>query len=244
MTSEEQKEYNENSLSDEFKDEYTFDDYNNILKTVHTENNSVKNTVTTNSYDKTRLVAKAQVNGENSQLSDISYTYDDNGNLSGKTYTVGEESAQTVYTYDTFDRTESITIGGVTTVFNYNTDSDRVSKTTNGKTTESILDNGSVSADLIGDELKVYTRDNSVYYYNGKFEYNIINANGDLIASAGSNGIDYKYNAYGKKLSENNSANPIGYRNYYFDTETGLYYLKARYYDSTTENNVQSTFYI
>ena len=27
-------------------------------------------------------------------------------------------------------------------------DSDRVSKTTNGKTTESILDNGSVSADL------------------------------------------------------------------------------------------------
>lgn len=53
LTSEEQKEYNENGLSDEFKDEYTFDDYNNILKTVHTENNSVKNTVTTNNYNKT-----------------------------------------------------------------------------------------------------------------------------------------------------------------------------------------------
>ena len=27
------------------------------------------------------------------------------------------------------------------------------------------------------------------------------------------------------------SANPFRYRGYYYDTETGLYYLKSRYYD-------------
>ena len=137
-------------------------------------------------------------------------------------------------TYDGFDRTTGIKIGGVTTSFDYNTDSDRVSKTTNGKTTESILDNGSVSADLIGETLKVFTEDNSVFCQNGVFSYNVINTKGDIIASDGSNGIDYNYNAYGTELYKYSSANPIGYRNYYYDSETGLYYLKARYYDPTT----------
>ena len=67
------------------------------------------------------------------------------------------------------------------------------------------------------------------------FTHNIINSNGDLVATSESNGVDYKYNAYGTKISEPTTVtNPIGYRNYYYDTETGLYYLKARYYDSTT----------
>ena len=111
---------------------------------------------------------------------------------------------------------------------------DRVSKTTNGKTTESILDNGSVSADLIGETLKVFSEDNSVFCQNGMFSYNVINTKGDIIASDGSNDIDYNYNAYGTELYKYSSANPIGYRNYYYDSETGLYYLKARYYDPTT----------
>lgn len=54
------------------------------------------------------------------------------------------------------------------------------------------------------------------------------------MALVGSNGVDYKYNAYGEKLTSNNTSNPISYRGYYYDTETGLYYLKARYYDPTT----------
>ena len=137
-------------------------------------------------------------------------------------------------TYDGFDRTTGIKIGGVTTSFDYNTDSDRVSKTTNGKVTESILDNGSVSADLIGETLKVFSEDNSVFCQKGVFSYNVINTKGDIIALAGSNGIDYNYNAYGTELYKYSSANPIGYRNYYYDSETGLYYLKARYYDPTT----------
>ena len=87
---------------------------------------------------------------------------------------------------------------------------------------------------MLGDTVKVFTDDNSVYCENGVFTYNVINSKGDLVASAGSNGVKYKYNAYGEKLTSNNTSNPIGYRNYYYDSETGLYYLKARYYDATT----------
>lgn len=50
----------------------------------------------------------------------------------------------------------------------------------------------------------------------------------------------YKYDAWGKCATENvggetiGDINPIRYRGYYYDKETGLYYLNARYYDPET----------
>ena len=234
LTSEEQQEYNKGDLSGEFKDVYSFDDYNNILQKIHTENDTTKNSTVVSTYDKTRLLTQTETDSENNQSSKITYTYDDNGNMSSKVFVKSENTTETQLSYDGFDRTTGIKIGDVTTSFDYNTDSDRVSKTTNGKTTESILDNDSVSADLIGETLKVFTEDNSVFCQNGVFSYNVINTKGDIIASDGSNNIAYNYNAYGTELYNCSSANPIGYRNYYYDSETGLYYLKARYYDPTT----------
>ncbi len=58
--------------------------------------------------------------------------------------------------------------------------------------------------------------------------------------------VEYKYNAWGKcKVlnpdgTENTTetfignVNPFRYRGYYFDTNTGLYYLKSRFYDPET----------
>ncbi len=77
--------------------------------------------------------------------------------------------------------------------------------------------------------------DNSLIYcyYNIKGDVIAIhNANGTLVAS-------YAYDAWGKCtiLVGNDSANsianinPFRYRSYYYDTETGLYYLETRYYD-------------
>ena len=53
----------------------------------------------------------------------------------------------------------------------------------------------------------------------------------------GSNNIvgSYTYDAWGKVLSATGGIaqiNPIRYRSYYYDAETGLYYLNSRYYDS------------
>lgn len=72
----------------------------------------------------------------------------------------------------------------------------------------------------------------TVYYYHR-------NLQGDVIAIYNTNGekiVEYAYDAWGnctliyaEDLGFAN-ANPIRYRGYYFDRETGLYYLNARYY--------------
>ena len=72
----------------------------------------------------------------------------------------------------------------------------------------------------------------SAYYYHR-------NLQGDVIAIYDANGekqVEYAYDAWGNceiVYGENSnlaSLNPIRYRGYYYDTETGLYYLNARYY--------------
>ena len=89
------------------------------------------------------------------------------------------------------------------------------------------------------------------YYYGGSgivgFEYNGTdyyfrkNLQGDvteIYTSDGERVASYVYDAWGKVLAVNNytddfigNLNPIRYRSYYYDVETGLYYLNSRYYD-------------
>ena len=55
----------------------------------------------------------------------------------------------------------------------------------------------------------------------------IVDANNNIVGS-------YTYDAWGKVLSATGSIaqiNPIRYRSYYYDTETGFYYVSSRYYD-------------
>ena len=86
------------------------------------------------------------------------------------------------------------------------------------------------------------------YSQNGEKEthYTVItNAVGDVVALYTSDGIPvgtYSYDPYGgiTEISRNDNykdkdgileKNPFRYRSYYFDTETGWYYLNSRYYD-------------
>lgn len=76
----------------------------------------------------------------------------------------------------------------------------------------------------------------SVYYYG-------TNAQGDVIAMYDSDGnlcVSYLYDAWGNLLSSETytnagatarSLNSLLYRGYYFDSETGFYYVSSRYYD-------------
>ena len=73
--------------------------------------------------------------------------------------------------------------------------------------------------------------------YNGTKYYYITNLQGDvmyLINSSGAKVASYTYDPYGKlTLSSGSMAliNPLRYRSYYYDSETGFYYLHSRYYD-------------
>ena len=85
---------------------------------------------------------------------------------------------------------------------------------------------------------------------NEQIYYYARNWRGDVIALYNSTGnlhARYEYDAWGKLLSIKNAngvditntgnfaiVNPFRYRGYYYDTESGLYYLQSRYYDPTT----------
>ncbi len=63
--------------------------------------------------------------------------------------------------------------------------------------------------------------------------------------------VSYEYDAWGKVYSVTGSMagtlatiNPIRYRSYYYDTETGFYYLNSRYYDPETSRFINADGYV
>ena len=76
------------------------------------------------------------------------------------------------------------------------------------------------SKNLQGDVIGIY---NSSRQLVAKYEYS---AYGRILATTDANGNDVASNA-----SHIANINPFRYRGYYYDTETGFYYLQSRYYD-------------
>ena len=77
------------------------------------------------------------------------------------------------------------------------------------------------------------------FNYNGEEYYYIKNVQNDIVAIADKNGTvvaNYYYDAWGNVTQiPGNTAlaqtNPLRYRSYYYDSETGYYHLKSRYYN-------------
>ena len=73
--------------------------------------------------------------------------------------------------------------------------------------------------------------------YNGTLYYYILNAQGDVVRIIdGSRNVvaSYSYDPWGNITSSSGTladVNPLRYRGYYYDSETGFYYLQSRYYD-------------
>ena len=81
--------------------------------------------------------------------------------------------------------------------------------------------------------------------YNGKQYLYMTNQMGDvcsIVSTGGKEVVQYEYDEWGNTVSidllnntdaekELAEANPLRYRGYYLDSETGYYYLQSRYYD-------------
>ena len=131
--------------------------------------------------------------------------------------------------------------------YTYNADGLRTSKTVGGVTTDYYWSNGNLQGQKTGEEylLFLYDENDKAYGFivkNGISEttyYYEFNVQGDIIGvidSTGTRVVEYTYGAWGDILSVTGTLadaigqkNPLRYRGYYYDAETGFYYLKSRY---------------
>ena len=220
---------------------YEYDDFGNIEKVTtynYTTGNSLTGGVTrTYAYDSDKRLISVTENGVTQSISG----YDALGNPSsykGKTLTWTRGRMLASYGSDSYL---------------YDMDGVRQEKTVNGVTHAYYTDGTKILAEKVGDKVFEYyydaqgiigfKYDGNVYYYKknllGDID-RIYDANKNLVA-------EYKYDAWGnhrvytsggiditENMSYNSSVaklNPFRYRGYYYDAETGLYYLNSRYYD-------------
>ena len=134
--------------------------------------------------------------------------------------------------------------------FTYNAAGLRTSKTANGVTHSYLWDEDKILKESFSNGLEIiyyYGEDGIIgFSYGGVDYYYRKNIQGDVIGiytSSGAKVASYVYDAWGNhKIFDANGnevtsathigyINPIRYREYYFDVETGIYYVKERYYD-------------
>ena len=212
---------------------YTYDLGGNILKKerfAYADTTTPLETTTYEYGDENWRDKLTAVNGN-------AIAYDAIGNpLSDGTWT---------YTWQNGRQLQKMQKSGVTAEFVYNADGLRVQKTVNGVATKYTLHGKNVVHMTSGtDELHFfYDAQNrpAVVVYNGTAYAYVKSLQGDIVAILDENGnavVSYGYDAWGAplwctgELAETlGKVQPFRYRGYVFDEETGLYYLRSRYYN-------------
>lgn len=202
--------------------EYTYDSRGNITS------KNVNGATTTFRYVN---------NGWNDKLTSVNstnLTYDANGNL----LTYGDKS----FTWSSGRNLDCITDGDNIYSYTYDENGIRTSKTVNGLTTYYNSKDGVILSQSDGIDTMYFQYDSNGiplgFIHNGVQYFYITNQMGDVIAITDTDGTvvgNYEYDAWGTvTLSDSDIANlnPLRYRGYYYDNETGYYYLQSRYYDA------------
>ena len=231
--------YNDNGelikIYSKYRGQYTYDSRGNMLtqRVKYKDNVNRDDTYVYNTSGwKDQLIA---VNG-------TPLTYDGAGNL------ISYGSKQYTWTYG--KTLESVKDGENTYSYTYDENGIRTKKIINGETTYINSRDGVVYA-------QKNSTDSMYFQYNGNGDpigfilndeqyFYLTDMNGDItgIIDSKGNGIaEYIYTAWGELLEiapaeAGNTEqyaiaekNPLRYRGYYYDNETGMYYLQSRYYD-------------
>ena len=228
---------------------YTYDQWNQLVKEVHNGGDTIEYT-----YDNGGNLLTKKVNGTvsqtysygNTEWKDLltgfngqSITYDAIGNPlsynNGTAYT---------FTWKNGRQLSTLQKGDTSVSYSYNADGLRLSKTVNGTKTQYVWDGNTLLAQKAGSNVMVFLYNATGLYgfkYGGNTYFYLYNGQGDvtgILNSSGTQVVSYTYDAWGKPLTTTGSlastigqTNPIRYRGYYYDGESGLYYLQSRYYD-------------
>lgn len=128
----------------------------------------------------------------------------------------------------------------------YNSDGYRVSKNIDGVITNYLLEDSKIVAEETKGKVIWYSFDTSDipigFEYNNQKYYYQKNIKNDIISiydETGNKVVEYIYDDWGKVVNivgdkELGNMNHFRYRSYYFDEESGFYYLESRYYDCET----------
>ena len=172
--------------------------------------------------------------------SNSSHTYDSNGNTLTKT--VGSNT--TSYTWDFENRLTSVTLPGTggTVTFKYDPLGRRIEKISPTTTSvfaydgDNLIEEANSSGAVVArytqtqniDEPVAMLRSSATSYYNADGLGSVTS----LTNSSGAAAQTYTYDSYGNVTATSGSlTNPFQYTGRERDTETGLNYYRARYYD-------------
>ena len=166
----------------------------------------------------------------------VSMTYDAIGNMVKK--------GNTTYTW-TQGRKLSTVNNGKKIQYFYDHTGRRVRKTVDGVITDFRMAGELLMSQKAGDVTTYFSYDSAGnligmsagsnrYFYTRNAQNDITG----LIDEKGTSVVQYQYDSWGKLLGITGSLastigkrNPFRYRGYYYDDETGMYYLQSRYYD-------------
>ena len=189
-------------------------------------------------------VSPYAVNASNELTStpSTSYAYDHNGNTLTKTDSTGT----TNYTWDFENRLTSLALpgSGGTVTFKYDPFGRRIYKSSSSATSifaydgDNLVEETNSSGAVVArysdglniDEPVAMLRSSATSYYHADGLGSITS----LSNGAGSLAQTYTFDSFGKQTASSGSlTNPFQYTGRESDTETGLYYYRARYYDQS-----------
>jgi RHS repeat-associated protein len=168
-------------------------------------------------------------------------TYDDDGNI---THKVKPGLTDQYFTWNSLGQLTQATVNGVVTTYGYDGFGRRVRKTANGVTTRYLWDGDNlvVEMDANGNPIREYSyypgidrphavrrsSDGAVFYYITETPGHVVG----LVNSSNQVVNSYEYEPFGVTLAQTEQVvQPFKYSAREQDTERGLYFMRARYYD-------------
>ncbi len=234
---------------------YTYDGFNRLIEETNNIVNDFNRTYSYSSNGRMEYFGNKYLsyndNGQLESIDTITLTYDKYGNR----LTKGND----IYAYERGKLLSTLTINNISITFKYDYLGRRYQKEYgnanqtkyyyhNNKLVSEVRSNGTKLVFLYdGNEIIGFCRcsllgEQIFYYIKNPFGLivGIANSQNTIVAK-------YVYDAWGNHVVYNVSdqiitssnaheigiINPIRYKGYYYDQETGLYYLQSRYYDST-----------
>jgi RHS repeat-associated protein len=184
------------------------------------------------------------VTGDSRQVQNdgkFEYKYDDEGNLTRKTELASGNI--TNYEWDYRNRLSKVSSASQIVEYQYDAEDRRVGKAINGITQEKYLYDGQDIALVVGNAGTITER----YLYgsgvdnvlskeaNGQVTWSLGDKQGsivDLVNEQGAILNHFVYDSFGNRTGTTSADFRFGYTGRELDAETGLYYYRARYYDS------------